>query len=187
MSIDQAEIEKLFRHRDFCAMSKRYGGNNHEDLRSEIMLILLEMPHDKLNNIIKEGYLVPYAINIMRNQVSPLNNTTYRRKFGNIENLTYDTEKVDKSTQTHSDKDIEAEEDQIWEIIREHIIMAKIKDDSSSQTNTYFYHSRLLLLSQEYKNRAKLSRAIGIPYNSILYSIKEYKEYLNQWLASANL
>ena len=70
-------------------MCKRYGGNNHLDLRSEVILIILELPEEKKQMIIENGYLLPYSLQIIRFQVSTKNWTAFRKKYCNRENLEY--------------------------------------------------------------------------------------------------
>lgn len=186
MPIVNDEIARVFKSRDFIAMSKRYGRENHEDLRSEVMVMLLETPKVKLDNIISNGYLLPYAINIMRNQASGANKSTKFSKSYQDERMMY-TEITITGIPVYQQDASEDYDDEIWRHIRERIVLVKIKDDAEKQTNAWFYHSRLFLLQMEHKNKKNLSKKIGIPYNSILYAINEYKNHLKEWLEFAHL
>jgi hypothetical protein len=154
---------------DYC---KKYGHSDHQELKSEVLTILLELPQHKKDTIADNNYLTPYALQILKFQVSHCNWTAFRKKFGNRENLVL----VD----TFEDiEDIEYFEDEI------HVekIVAKIEEDMLNQDNKYFYHSRLLNeLIITGVNTKQLSRDIGIPYTSVRHAIKEYRLHLKEWL-----
>jgi len=155
-------------------MCKRYGRDNYLDLRSEVILIILELNEDKKKMIIENGYLLPYALQVTRFQVSDKNWTNFRKLFGNRENHVFveDFKDIaDINTSEHLDPQN---------------IVTKIKSDTLSKSNPYFYHSRLLdELLTNHKSVTDLSKAIGIPYRSVCYAIKEYRTYLKQWSKSA--
>lgn len=164
------EITEVFKSKLFCDMCKRYGGNNHLDLRSEVILIILELPEEKKQMIIENGYLLPYSLQIIRFQVSTKNWTAFRKKYCNRENLEY----------KEDFKDI-PDEQPVQTIDCENIV-SKIKTDTIEQRNKYFYHSRLLEELIAHDNNIKaLARSIGIPYRSVIYAITEYRKHLKQW------
>ena len=65
--INQA-ITELYTDLVFIRVCKKYGKENHEELRSEVITILLEMPGERLTHIIENQYLLPYAYNVARIQ-----------------------------------------------------------------------------------------------------------------------
>lgn len=154
---------------DYC---KKYGHSNHQELKSEVLTILLELPDHKKDTIAENNYLTPYALQILKFQVSHCNWTAFRKKFGNRENLVL--------VETFEDiEDIEYFEDEI----QVEKIVAKIEEDMLDQNNKYFYHSRLLNeLIITGVNTKQLSRDIGIPYTSVRHAIKEYRLHLKEWL-----
>lgn len=154
---------------DYC---RRYGHGDHQELKSEVLSILLELPQHKKDTIAENNYLTPYALQILKFQVSHCNWTAFRKKFGNRENLVL--------VETFDDiEDVEYFEDEI-EVEK---IVGKIEEDMLDQNNKYFYHSRLLNeLIITGVNTKQLSRDIGIPYTSVRHAIKEYRQHLKEWL-----
>jgi hypothetical protein len=154
---------------DYC---RRYGHGDHQELKSEVLSILLELPQHKKDTIAENNYLTPYALQILKFQVSHCNWTAFRKKFGNRENLVL--------VETFDDiEDVEYFEDEI----QVEKIVAKIEEDMLDQNNKYFYHSRLLNeLIITGVNTKQLSRDIGIPYTSVRHAIKEYRQHLKEWL-----
>ena len=154
---------------DYC---RRYGHGDHQELKSEVLSILLELPQHKKDTIAENNYLTPYGLQILKFQVSHCNWTAFRKKFGNRENLVL--------VETFDDiEDVEYFEDEI----QVEKIVAKIEEDMLDQNNKYFYHSRLLNeLIITGVNTKQLSRDIGIPYTSVRHAIKEYRQHLKEWL-----
>jgi hypothetical protein len=154
---------------DYC---RKYGHGDHQELKSEVLSILLELPQHKKDTIAENNYLTPYALQILKFQVSHCNWTAFRKKFGNRENLVL--------VETFEDiEDVEYFEDEI----QVEKIVAKIEEDMLDQNNKYFYHSRLLNeLIITGVNTKQLSRDIGIPYTSVRHAIKEYRQHLKEWL-----
>ena len=155
-------------------MCRRYGHNNHQDLKSEILSILLELPKEKKERIAENNYLTPYALQTLRFQVSTRNWTAYRKKYGNRENLIL----------SDNFEDYDIFDDEYFEDgIEPERVVKKIEEDMIDQNNKYFYHSRLLNeLIITGVNTKQLSREIGIPYTSVRHAIKEYRQHLKEWL-----
>ena len=154
---------------DYC---RRYGHNDHQELKSEVLSILLELPQHKKDTIAENNYLTPYALQILKFQVSHCNWTAFRKKFGNRENLVLVESFEDIEDVEYFEDDIQVEK-----------IVAKIEEDMLDQNNKYFYHSRLLNeLIITGVNTKQLSRDIGIPYTSVRHAIKEYRQHLKEWL-----
>jgi len=178
---------------DYC---KKYGHNNHQELKSEVLSILLELPDHKKETIAENNYLTPYALQILKFQVSHCNWTAFRKKFGNRENLVlvenFDDDKGKIYIENHYQnkqslpifdvKDYDAH-DLDEEFIDTEKVVKKIEQDMLDQNNKYFYHSRLLNeLIITGVNTKQLSRDIGIPYTSVRHAIKEYRQHLKEWL-----
>ena len=178
---------------DYC---KKYGHNNHQELKSEVLSILLELPDHKKETISENNYLIPYALQILKFQVSHCNWTAFRKKFGNRENLVLvenfdgDNGKIyienhyqnKQSVPLFDIKDYDAH-DIDEEFIDTEKVVKKIEEDMLDQNNKYFYHSRLLNeLIITGVNTKQLSRDIGIPYTSVRHAIKEYRLHLKEWL-----
>ena len=178
---------------DYC---KKYGHNNHQELKSEVLSILLELPDHKKETISENNYLIPYALQILKFQVSHCNWTAFRKKFGNRENLVLvenfdgDNGKIyienhyqnKQSVPLFDIKDYDAH-DIDEEFIDTEKVVKKIEEDMLDQNNKYFYHSRLLNeLIITGVNTKQLSRDIGIPYTSVRHAIKEYRQHLREWL-----
>ena len=178
---------------DYC---RKYGHNNHQELKSEVLSILLELPDHKKETIAENNYLTPYALQILKFQVSHCNWTAFRKKFGNRENLVlvenFDDDKGKIYIENHYQnkqslpifdvKDYDAH-DIDEEFIDTEKVVKKIESDMLDQNNKYFYHSRLLNeLIITGVNTKQLSRDIGIPYTSVRHAIKEYRLHLKEWL-----
>jgi len=178
---------------DYC---RKYGHNNHQELKSEVLSILLELPDHKKETIAENNYLTPYALQILKFQVSHCNWTAFRKKFGNRENLVlvenFDDDKGKIYIENHYQnkqslpifdvKDYDAH-DIDEEFIDTEKVVKKIESDMLDQNNKYFYHSRLLNeLIITGVNTKQLSRDIGIPYTSVRHAIKEYRQHLIEWL-----
>jgi hypothetical protein len=178
---------------DYC---RKYGHNNHQELKSEVLSILLELPDHKKETISENNYLIPYALQILKFQVSHCNWTAFRKKFGNRENLVlvenFDGDKGKIYIENHYQnkqsvplfdiKDYDAH-DIDEEFIDTEKVVKKIEEDMLDQNNKYFYHSRLLNeLIITGVNTKQLSRDIGIPYTSVRHAIKEYRQHLKEWL-----
>jgi len=178
---------------DYC---RKYGQNNHQELKSEVLSILLELPDHKKETISENNYLIPYALQILKFQVSHCNWTAFRKKFGNRENLVlvenFDGDKGKIYIENHYQnkqsvplfdiKDYDAH-DIDEEFIDTEKVVKKIEEDMLDQNNKYFYHSRLLNeLIITGVNTKQLSRDIGIPYTSVRHAIKEYRLHLKEWL-----
>jgi hypothetical protein len=183
---------------DYC---KKYGHSDHQELKSEVLTILLELPQHKKDTIAENNYLTPYALQILKFQVSHSNWTAFRKKFGNREKLImFDDINIHSSLGDRGGNDNEITDrfiawkklfdvpmydlHDIEEVeIEVEKVVAKIEEDMLDQNNKYFYHSRLLNeLIITGVNTKQLSRDIGIPYTSVRHAIKEYRLHLKEWL-----
>jgi len=168
-------IANLFYNKLFNDICHKYGHENYEDLKSEVICILCELPEEKKNRILENDYLLPYAIQTARNQTSKRNWTKFRKLYDNREKLVF----------TEEFQDLIEELDETI-IVEWPLLINKIREDMKEQSNKYFYHSRLLYeLIESGKNTKQLSREIGIPYTSVRHALNEYRTNLKEWLNSA--
>ena len=167
-------IAELYTNQLFVAMCKKYGKDDNEELRSEVIAILLEMPEDKINHIIESQYLLPYALRVVRIQA-----VSKRDKFNKNFNYPFkfdidinDIELVDDSVDINEIEESQKEAEKV---------IAKIKEDSCNQFSDYFYGSRLVLLKVEKGSIKEVSRSTGIPYRSMQDALKKYITHLQEW------
>jgi len=195
-------IEQVFNAKLFQDMCRKYGGRDYEDLKSEAMLSILEVPKQKLDGIIEKGYLLPYVLSMLRNMVSTKGGkgwSRFRRQFGNREGLLSIEDMKNLRIEQVDYFDFRSPgslfilagiEDSIGDDFSERarmetVILEKIEQDCIERAeNKYWYNARLLKLSFEYKNPKKMAEAVGIHYNSVLYALKEYREHLAEWIKS---
>lgn len=197
-------ITELYQDKLFLSMCKKYGKENSEELRSEVVSILLEMPGDKLTHIIENGYLLPYSINIVRLQ-SISKRDSFNKKFNNELKYAVDIDYISNRIKIKEDFDLSLSYNDIlynremlkinkltmfdpYEIddteerhLRGHKLLNKINSDSLDQNNEHFYGSRLVLLKVEKGSIKAVSRATGIPYRSMQDALKKYITHLREW------
>lgn len=167
-------IAELYTDKLFTTMCRKYGKDDNEELRSEVVTILLEMPEDKINHIIENKYLLPYALRVVRIQA-----VSKRDRFN--KNFNYPMKSdidIDSIELVDDSMDITEIEEAHKEAER---VIAKIKDDSCNQFSDYFYGSRLVLLKVEKGSIKEVSRSTGIPYRSMQDALKKYVNHLNEW------
>ncbi len=167
-------ITELYNDKMFHSICKRYGKSDSEDLKQIVILILLEKPKNILEHIISSGYLMPYALQVTRLQVSKFKTnkwSVFNKNFGGI------VEPLHEGIEAKI-IDIPYTEDHF---ILSDKVSKKILDDALNQDNPHFYHAMLVKLKVEHKNVKKISKATKIPYRSLLHAIDEYKKYLNEW------
>ena len=167
-------ITELYTDRLFISMCKKYGKENNEELRSEVMSILLEMPGDKLNHIISNGYLLPYTLQIVRfqsiDEKSKFNSQfIIHETIDNIE-IAFDPIETQSELIDNEIRQLKAE-----------ITLKKIESDSLNQDNKYFYHANIAKSKPKYGSIRALSRKVGIDYRSMQIALNQYIEYLKEW------
>lgn len=189
--IDQVICE-VFSNKLFCDMCRRYGGNNHEDLRSEVMLIILEMPTEKKQDIVDAGYLLPYALQMARFQsTGKYTNKRFLKLFkrdmevnftmrmprrkgtGAGDETFFESDASEISRNIPRDEDYDHDIDQMAEKFGE-----IIKRDSHDQNDPFFYHSRLFMETMKHKSVRQAAKVIGISYRSVRRSLSEYRKVL---------
>lgn len=136
------------------AFSKMHPIELQDDLKSEVFLILAELPEQKLFDLYDKKQLRFYIVRIMLNLVQNSNNQFYKRYRNFVE---YTAQEVAESYQ----------ED----------ISQKVR---LSVDDLHWYKKELLrLYTEEFKCNAKaLSRDTGIPYMSIVRTLNITKSEL---------
>ena len=167
-------IAELYTDKLFVTMCRKYGREDNEELRSEVVTILLEMPDEKINHIIENGYILPYAINIIRLQ-SISKRDTFNKNFNHPFKFAIDIEELELIDESVNAEEIE------YKYLQADKLIDKIKNDSLDQYNEHFYGSRLALLKVEHGSIKAVSRSTGIPYRSMQDALKKYVNYLKQW------
>lgn len=132
------------------------------------MLMILEMPVDKKQNIVDAGYLLPYCIQMARFQATGRYTNKRFLKLFHDQKIIY-TDQVPEINIEEYDHEIDEMANKMGEIL---------KQDSLDQSNEFFYHSRLLLETLKYRSVKQTAKAIGIPYNSVRRSLTDYKNSL---------
>jgi hypothetical protein len=136
------------------AFTKMHPIELQDDLKSEVFLILAELPEQKLSDLYDKKQLRFYIVRIMLNLVQNSNNQFYKRYRNFVE---YTQQEVAESYQ----------ED----------ISQKVR---LSVDDLHWYKKELLrLYTEEFKCNAKaLSRDTGIPYMSIVRTLNITKSEL---------
>ena len=136
------------------AFSKMHPIELQDDLKSEVFLILAELPNDKLIGLYNRKELRFYIVRIMLNLVQNANNQFFKQ-YRNFTELI-----------------IEEKED-------EQDIDLTIKVQSSVQDLHWYKKELLRLYTEEFDCNAKaLSRDTGIPYMSIIRTLNITKSEL---------
>lgn len=136
------------------AIGKMHPIELQDDLKSEVFLILSELPDEKLIGLYERKELKFYVVRIMLNLVQNSNNSFYKQYRNFVE-------------YTHKET-IEIIQEDITDIV-------KISVD-----NLHWYKKELLrLYTEEFNCNAKaLSRDTGIPYMSIIRTLNITKSEL---------
>jgi len=136
------------------AFSKMHPIELQDDLKSEVFLILAELPEQKLTDLYDKKQLRFYVVRIMLNLVQNSNNQFYKR-YRNFVEYTFQ-----EIAETHQED-----------------ITFKVK---FAVDDLHWYKKELLrLYTEEFKCNAKaLSRDTGIPYMSIVRTLNITKSEL---------
>ena len=138
------------------AISKMKPIELQEDLKSEVFLILCELPEEKLVALYDRKELKFYMVRIMLNLVQNKNNQFYK-KYRNFTELN----SYEEATQVNEEPDLNKIVNKYFE-------------------GLYWYQKEILrLYTYEFnKNAKKLSLSTGIPYMSIIRTLNKTKQEL---------
>lgn len=135
-----------------------------DDLKSEVFLILAELPEEKIIDLYNNKHLRYYAVRIMLNLVQS-NDRKFFRKYRDF--VEYDYDKNDRQDELHLKDDIQ------------------IIDRINEAIDKLYWYDRELLKLYTYKfnkNARELSRKTGIPYMSIIRTLNSIKKNLKDKL-----
>lgn len=146
------------------AINKMHPIELRADLKSEVFLILAELPEEKIIDLYQNNYLKFYAVRIMLNLVQSTDKKFYK-KYRDFVEYNYDS----------NEKQIDLY------LIDEHEILGKVNDIIQ---DLYWYDRELLNLYtfKFNKNARELSRKTGIPYMSIIRTLNSIKKHLKDKL-----
>ena len=74
-------IAKLYTNDIFNCICMQHGGEHGEDIKGDIIMMILSIPEPKLKHIVSEGYLLPYALQMVRYQCSSNKSTKLNKKY----------------------------------------------------------------------------------------------------------
>lgn len=139
-----------------AAIGKMHPVELQEDLKSELFLILAEMPEDKLKDLYKKQQLKFYIVRIMLNLVQSTDKKFYKKFRDFVEYIPQEK--------------IEPEETDLTKDVTEYF------------EQLYWYNKEILrLYTFEFdKNAKELSRKTGIPYMSIIRTLNQTKNQLKK-------
>lgn len=143
---DSKELNEAFR--------KMHPKELQEDLKSEVFLILAELPEQKLIELYEKKYLRFYTVRIMLNILNNPKSSFFKNHRNFVE--------------LSAKEIIEIEQNDITEKVNQ------------SMEELYWYDAEVLrrYAEEHRKNARSLSRSTGIPYQSIIRTLKETKEQL---------
>lgn len=146
------------------AINKMHPAELRDDLKSEVFLILAELPEEKIINLYTNNYLKFYTVRIMLNLVQSTDKKFFKKFRDFVE---YDNNE-------------EVYEEMAIDIALE---MHKLIDE------LYWYDRELLHLYtfRFNKNARELSRSTGIPYMSIIRTLNGVKKTLQRKIRNQNI
>lgn len=135
-----------------------------EDLRQEVILIICELPDEKLIGLYERGELEFYTVRVMLNHLKNSSNS-FSKKFRNICHPLPEKDIKD---------DIDFEERKIREMIEEMAIQEIDKQ--------YWYNKGLIALYCKHGNFRAIEKETGIPWPSVYKTIRNtFNEIKNKF------
>lgn len=157
---------------EFEMIFKKIGGENWEDLRQEIAVIVLEYDRTKMNEIVQRGknhfkfWVVRSSMNTMTPVVGKffrlLNQYSEKVKFVQVEDISRFSEKAEEENEINFEN------------------INKIKEKLNS---LHFYDKGIFELYLKHGSLRRVSEIVGIPHTSIFYTIKKVQKCLKQSLS----
>lgn len=151
-------IEKLWRSKEVNqAFAKMQPEDLQEDLKSEVFCVLLELSEEKLQGMYERNELKFYIVRIMLNMIKS-DRSGFWKKYRNFTEL------------------------ETKEIKEEHYEEEIFDNLESSLLTLHWYQAELLnIYANEFNSNAKeVSKATGIPYMSIIRTLKQTKNELKK-------
>lgn len=157
-------VADLFQSKEFNdCIGKMEPAHLRDDLKSEVMLILLETEERKLLDIHSKGGLKFYTVRIIINLIQSKTSGFYKRYRQQMAELT-DRFLADDST--------DIEERAAWEAIEEKAL--------SEIDNLYWYNGGMVKLYMQHGNYRAIEKDTGIPYSSAYKTIQKSFEEIKQ-------
>jgi hypothetical protein len=168
-------ISALYTSKSFNDCIKKHGEPYHkEDLKQEVIAIVLELPDEKVIDLHTRGVLEYYVVRIVRNQIMSSSSPffkTYRRTFQEVGDIA-DAGSDEDSIEDRETK--EALEDRVLEVVEQW---------ANSGDNGLYYRGNLIKLYMQVGNYRAIERATKIPfiscYKNIQQSIKMIEGMIN--------
>lgn len=157
-------IEELYSSREFNdCISKMEPDHLREDLKAEVVLILLETDEKKLIDIHSKGVLKFYAVRIIINLIQSDRSLFYKQYRQQVAELT-DKFLADENTD-----------------IEERAAREEMEDKALSEIdNLYWYNSGILKLYLKHGNYRAIEEDTGIPYSSAYKTIQKSFQEIRQ-------
>lgn len=156
-------IAELYESKEFNdCIGKMEPDHLRDDLRAEVMLILLEMPEDKIKLLYYENALRYYTVRIILNLIRSNTSRFYKMYRQQLAEIT------DRFTYQEDD-------------IVERVAREEIEDKALQEVdNLYWYNEGLVKLYLQHGNYRAIEADTGIPYSSayktIQHSFKQIKQ-----------
>lgn len=157
-------IAELYKSKEFNdCISKMEPDHLRDDLRAEVMLILLETEERKLIEIHNKGHLKFYTVRIIINLIQSKTSLFYKRYRQQMAELTdrFLAEEEPDFTERAAREDIE--EKAINEI-----------------DNLYWYNGGMVKLYMQHGNYRAIEKDTGIPYSSAYKTIQKSFQEIKQ-------
>lgn len=157
-----------------------------EDLKAEVILILLETSDEKIQNLNANGQLAYYAVRIIINQIQ--SNTSpfakiYRQMIASIDNEVFADQKteyiknnpINEAGETLMDRESrENMEDRINELAIDEI------------NKLYWYDRDMVLAYKKHGSFREIEKHTGIPFSSCYHTIKKAMNTIKKNVNSNN-
>jgi hypothetical protein len=160
-------IEKLFTGKNFCdCISKMEPDHLREDLRMEVILVICELPAEKIHQLHSDKALEFYTVRVILNQIKS-KTSPFAKKYRT----------VTQELNTHDIADnIEAEERELREWLEDMAI--------EEVDRLHWYNKGLIALYIKHGNFRAIETETGIPfgscYKTIKKSLNQIKETVNK-------
>lgn len=153
-------ITKLYIDKDIAeAIGKMNPVELQDDLRSEMFLVLCEMPEERLLNMHEQGFLKFYLVRTMLSMIKS-DRSTFHNKYRKV--YTEWTEANDRPDESN------------------HVSSLELNEKLNKALEPLHWYEKKVL--EEYaengKNILALSRATDIPYRSLMKTIKKVKTFV---------
>ena len=155
-------IEDLYINPKFNQICKHFGKENSEDLKNDVVLVLLDMKSDicKINNIVE------YACCMARNYA-----INKRSKFSK--------QYLIKNDELTGNEIVESEYNFEFDY-KNQFVINYINETATNQNSQYFFHCILVKKLIELKSLSELSRKTKIPYRTLSFSMSQLKLHIKE-------